>query len=163
MVFSPSLKTSTNSLFAPAEDDEHQELRGARNKEVSPSRVEADDDDDDDDDSRGCRHRHRVITAPRLANGGGGANSGGDSDGNAAMAIEADGAAVSSSDVLAAIPGATGVSSPSRAAEEKISSPRDKDFVEEVSLKVGTSMHNSGASMWARVGGGGVGGSLRGG
>lgn len=36
MVFSPSLKASTNSLFAPA-DDEQQELRGSRSKEIAGS------------------------------------------------------------------------------------------------------------------------------
>lgn len=123
MVFSPSLKTSTNSLFAAAEDNKHQELRASRKNEVPSSRVAADDDDN-----------RRVIMAPLLASGGGGPNGGGDSSGAAALTIEVDGTAVSSDDVLAAIPGAADASLPSPTAEKIVSSPQDKDFVEEVRL-----------------------------
>lgn len=124
MVFSPSLNASTKSLFTQPVDDERQELRGSRKKETSPSQVTADDDES-----------HPVIIAPLPTKCGGGSGGRGGS-GAEALTIEMGRTESNSSDISAAIPENMDASSLCRAAERIISSPQDKDFVEEVSLEV---------------------------
>lgn len=130
MVFSPSLKASTNSLFAPA-DDEQQALRGSRSKE-----------------SAGSSERASLLLSPssspsaKLTNDGGGVSVVGAAGGS--MMEVVDGAAGSgtssrNSNDLTMVAGVTDapVSSPpvSMATGEGavVSSSQDRDFVEEVS------------------------------
>lgn len=120
-MFSPSLRPSTNSLFAPA-GGEHQGSRGSRDKHESPRRaLEAADDNESG-----------VVTASPspLANGNGGGVGAGLS------AIDAEAVPSSRDTALTAAPGGPvgGVSSspPTARGVGAVSSPQDKDFVEEV-------------------------------
>ncbi|CAM9373236.1 unnamed protein product, partial [Ectocarpus sp. 13 AM-2016] len=133
VVFSPSLKASTNSLFAPA-DDEQQELRGSRSKEIA-----------------GSSERASSLLSPssspsaKLTNDGSSASGVGAAAGS--MMEVVDGAAGSGTSsrngndlaMVAGVRDAT-VSSPpvSMAAGEAavVSSPKDRDFVEEVREKI---------------------------
>eukprot|EP00903_Cladosiphon_okamuranus_P015604 g14408.t1 len=126
-VFSPSMRASANSLFAPAAE-EHQGSRVSHDKHESPPRalVAADDNESG------------AVTEPpnTLANGGGGVRGGG--VGVGASKIEASAVVSSRDGVLAAALGSTvGVASSSPpTARAGVSSPQDKDFVEEVREKI---------------------------
>lgn len=117
-VFSPSLRASANSLFAPAGEG-HQGSRGSREKfGSSPPALVADDSESG------------VIMAPSstLENGGGG------SVGAGALTNEARAVVSDRDGALAATPGSTvgHASSSPPTARRAASSPQDKDFVEEV-------------------------------
>lgn len=118
-VFSPSLKASANSLFAPT-GEEHQGSRESREKIQSSPRALAPENDNEGG----------VIMAPSNAL----ANGSGSGVGAGASAIEA-GTVVSNRDgVLVMVPGSTadGASSSPPNTRGAVSSPQGKDFVEEV-------------------------------
>lgn len=131
-MFSPSLRASTNSLFAPA-GEEHLDPTDSSEKHQSPPRALAIAGDNESD----------VIVAPSSALANGGGTGGG--VGTGASAIEAGAVVSSRNGALAAAPGSTagGVSSSPPAARGAVSSPQDKDFVEEVS--------GPGLSLWPTV------------
>ncbi|CAM9483359.1 unnamed protein product [Ectocarpus sp. 4 AP-2014] len=133
MVFSPSFKASTNSLFAPAED-EQQELRGSHSNGVAGSSERA-----------SLLLSASSSPSAKLTNDGGSA-SGVDAAAGSMMEV-VDGAAGSGTSsrngndfaMVAGVRDAP-VSSPpvSMAAGEAavVSSPQDRDFVEEVREKI---------------------------
>ncbi|CAM9924192.1 unnamed protein product, partial [Ectocarpus sp. 8 AP-2014] len=133
MVFSPSLKASTNSLFAPA-DDEQQELRGSRSKEIAGSSERA-----------SLLLSPSSSPSPKLTNDVG--SVGGVDIGAGSMMEVVDGAAGSGTSsrngidlaMVAGVRDAPASSPPvSMAAREGavVSSPQDRDFVEEVREKI---------------------------
>ena len=127
-MFSPSLRPSTNSLFAPAGGG-HQGPRGSReNPESAPQALVLGDDSESG---------AATASSNALANSGGGGGGGVEAG---TSAIEA-GAVLSGrrDGALAAAPGGAaggttlgGVSSSPATARGAVSSPQDKDFVEEV-------------------------------